>query len=439
MKVLKSICLAVLSLLLIISAVQAIELSEAVKKLLDTHPDIASAKYLAEAGEARVKEAHSTYYPSLDMQYSAGLEDTYNSTTRNAGEGHKNLDPKGISLTLKQNIFSGFKTSHTVKKKRAEFEYAVLKLQQASEDLGLNAVTAYLNVLRDERLISLAEKNVAAHKSVLQLVTDKFTQGVGPEGDVSQASARMKSAQAALISLKRNLANSKASYQALIGEQPETLLTPAVPFEAVETDVESKIETALKFNPYLSGVYSKIASAQSDVFLNKSPFMPNLDMEAAYKHKNNASGIEGVNEVASLMLIMKYNLFSGGADYYKKQASITLRNKAESELAVAKRKVTELMQNSHNELEAATARLEAFTIQENESVKVKETYYDQFKVAKRSLLDLLNSENELFNARTDKTKEKFNEMGAVYKVLQNQGLLLKTLGLALPGNFALSD
>jgi outer membrane protein, adhesin transport system len=211
MKTFKTVCLAVLSVLLIVSAAQAIELSEAVKQFLNTHPDIASAKYLAEAGKSRVKEAHSTYYPSLDMQYSAGVEDTYNSTTRSSGEGHNNLDPKGISLTLKQNVFSGFKTSHTVKKKRADFEYAVLKLQQVSEDLGLNAVTAYLNVLRDERLISLAEENVAAHESVLQLVTDKFTQGVGPEGDVNQASARMKSAQAALalISLKRNLANSK--------------------------------------------------------------------------------------------------------------------------------------------------------------------------------------------------------------------------------------
>ena len=435
MKRFKFVCLTAISLLIAISTAQAIELSDAVRKFLDTHPDIASAKYLAGAGEERVKEAYGSYYPSLDLQASAGLDDTYNSTTRSGGHGHVYLDPKGVTLTLSQNVFSGFKTQNTVKKKKADFDYAVLKLHQASEDIGLKAIAAYLNILRDERLVALAEDNLAAHESVLNLVSQKFKQGVGPESDVNQASVRVKSAQAALIDFKRSLANSKAAYQSLIGEDPEALMVPILPSDSIDPDLEGKIEKAMKSNPYIRGAYARLRVAEADLALEDSSFMPNVNLEASFKHRNDVSGTPGVNEEKSIMFLMKYNLFSGGADYHKKQSSILLKKKAEHELSIAERRVTEMVKNSHNALEAATARLEAFTIQEEESFQVRDTYYDQFKVGRRSLLDLLNSEQELFRARSDKTKEEFSEMYAVYKVLQSQGLLLKSAGVALPGNF----
>ncbi|RKZ78922.1 MAG: type I secretion protein TolC, partial [Candidatus Parabeggiatoa sp. nov. 3] len=143
----------------------------------------------------------------------------------------------------------------------------------------------------------------------------------------------------------------------------------------------------------------------------------------------NLDGVPGDNDDMSAMLSLRYNLFRGGADKARSQETAERIGAAKEEIRRIQRILEEKVQLSWNSLRTIRARLNYLKIHLESTEEVLQSYKEQFKLGQRSLLDVLDSENELFNARASLVSAQYNEIVSIFRVLESSGLLLDTLGI----------
>lgn len=411
--------------------VRAMALSDAVSNALNTNPKIEALNYKSAAVRSRIGQAYAGYLPTLDARLAGGFENTENRSTRIRTGDDADLNPTESGLKLKQNIFEGFKTTHAVKSAKARARATAREVQSASETLGFQAINAYLNVLQFEKLVILSEKNVASHRSLLDLVSQRVAQQVASRAEANQARARVKAAEASLFRARGSLADAHAAYKTIIGVLPRDLTDPEIP-QTVIHDYTKGIKTALKHNPRIALAQEQIERARSEVKIAKAPFWPRLNLEFSVDRDRDLSGTPGDDDSESVMLGITQNIFSGGLDLQKKYEAMHLLNQAKSELKSSKRDVTETVKVAYNARDIALSRQKAFETQVMENEKVKKAFFQQYTVNKRTLLDLLDAENELFVSESNYIIEKYNLKLSAYRILTSQGILLKTLGIPFP-------
>ncbi len=155
-------------------------------------------------------------------------------------------------------------------------------------------------------------------------------------------------------------------------------------------------------------------------------------MELGITDNKNLDGIAGENDDMSAMLRMRYNLFRGGADRARRQETAERMGAAKESIRRAQRIIEEDVLLSWNGLLTIRARLDYLSGHLESTKEVVSSYKEQFKLGQRSLLDVLDSENELFNARASLLSAQYAEIFSLLKVLGSMGLLLDTLGIERP-------
>jgi adhesin transport system outer membrane protein len=412
--------------MLLPGAALATTLEETVSLALQTNPEVGVVQADREAIDQELRQARAQYLPSVDVRAAYGPEFSNSPATRNrdtrppGGDASTTLMRAESQLTLSQMLFDGFATRSEVERQLARINSAAYRIQEAAEFIGLDAIEAHLDVLRNQELVELAEQNLAEHRRILGQVSQLERDGAIGIADVRQTEARVAAAQTALATANGNLRDAKAMYIRVVGIQPEDLDDPVPPRYAAVSSPTVQIASA------------DIGAAEAELTGSRSGYYPRVDLELGTSANNNLDGIRGGNVDAQALLVLRYNLFRGGGDIAREREAFARIGEARQQLLVARRAASEDARIGYNALITALERVEALRAAAVAQRATRDAYAQQFDLGQRSLLDLLDAENELFIARSNLVTAEYTATFAVYRVLAVTGDLLPTLDIDRP-------
>ncbi|MCB1971138.1 MAG: TolC family outer membrane protein [Geminicoccaceae bacterium] len=430
--------LASASLLAWVSVAHAGSLEDTVRTALQTNPEVGVVKADRLAVDQELRLARSQYLPALDLRAAAGPEYTNSVSTRRRstrpadGDGHTTLFRSEAQLRLSQMLFDGFATDSEVARQRSRVDSAAYRVHEAAEFVGLDAVEAHLDILRNEEIVALNERNIEQHNRILQQVRELEQSGRGDIADLRQTEARLARAQETLAVARGNLADAVASYQRIVGERPTDLDHDKAPLGAIPPTQEDAASVASVNSPTVMIAAADVDVAAAELRASRSGFYPRFDLELGTTAGENLDGTKGGNVDASALVVMRYNIFRGGGDMALEREAFHRANEARSRLQRARRGAEEEARMSYNALETARARTVALTNQTEAQRRTRDAYASQFEIGQRDLLDVLDAENELFLDRVSLVTAQYTEEFAVYRVLAVVGELLNTFDIARP-------
>ena len=213
---------------------------------------------------------------------------------------------------------------------------------------------------------------------------------------------------------------------------PEALEDPVVPFPAVPESQEAAAAEAIVNSPTVLIATADIDVAEAELRGSRAGNYPRFDLELGAAANDNLDGVKGGDVEAQALLVVRYNLFRGGADVAREREAFARLREAREGLRQVQRDAAEEARIAYNALQTAQARLEALRAAVEAQRATRDVYAQQFDLGQRSLLDLLDAENELFVARSNLVTAQFTEIFGVYRVLAVTGDLLMTLDIDRP-------
>lgn len=416
---------AVAATLLISQSVSAQTLNEAVEKTIKTNPDILIDVNRRLANDETVGEARGGYFPKVDLNLGYGREYSANITTR---PGSRTLTRGEAGLTLTQMLYDGLGTSSEVARRTATVNSSAYKVQGTSEQIGLRAIETYLDVLRRQDELDLIKDNLHAHEKTFEQIKLRADSGVGRKADLEQIQARLALSQANVASAEANLRESMINFQRVVGEMPADLAKPTPP--DLPASADEAVQAGLTNHPILNSAKADIDATVAQTRAAEAALQPRVDLELGADWNNHIDGVEWKDNDAYAMLRLRYNLFHGGAD--KARVSET-RIQTQEAIEVSnrtRRQIEESTRLSWNALETAIDRVPKLKEHAEATALTRDAYEKQFNIGQRTLLDVLDAENELFTARSDYVDAQYIELFAHYRLAADMGKLLDSIGVA---------
>jgi adhesin transport system outer membrane protein len=414
----------------VVSAAETTTMSikEMVEKTVLTNPEV-QARYhrLLEAGFEQ-EVARGRFLPRADLngRY-LWQEDVSGNYSEQSRSGFAN--PRfNAEVVLSQMLFDGFATRSEVNRLDHNKKGAYYDLQNAMQTTALEFTTAYLDILRFRQLVDFAKQNYIAHKQIYTKIVDRSNAGIAKGVDLQQAEGRLALAEANLLVETTNLHDVTARMQRIYGElPPDNLEKPTFYNNGVESSVEEALKIAFAQNPDLLAKIEGIQASKDEVKLRKANYLPRFDVVGRKNVGHSDNGRFNGIAADSVELQMAFNLFNGFSDKnqilqsaQRLNTSADLRDKA----CIDTRQTVVI---AYNDIQQLKEQLQYRLIHKNSVEKARVAYTDQFDLGARTLLDLLDTENELFQARRALTIAEYDLQTAYARTYAGQGELLKKL------------
>ena len=403
-------------------------LEESVSQTLLSHPQIKEAFDLYQSRKYQIDEAKAGYYPKLDASAGVGPE-----RIKSAGASERtDMTRRDASITLTQMLFDGFDTNSNVNRTDAEAKAQKLSLQATAENTALRVTEVYLNMLRQQEIFELSKDNLATHEQILSDITKRTTSGVGSSADLSQIQGRVARAYSNMAAAQNNLDDARAEYLRVVNSEPTDLVEPADGSLVLPASLDDALKNATANNPVLMSAMEDINAAQYQHEGAKANYYPKVSLEAGQSWYEDASGDAGYSDELSAMLRVRYNLFNGGADDARSRSTSALYSQAKDIHMNAYRQVEEGTRLAWQARESLQSQKQFQQQHVEYSYETVRAYKQQFTLGQRTLLDVLNTENELFEARKSLISTQYDELFAQYRILNATGTLLDSLKVQKP-------
>ncbi|MDH0141046.1 TolC family outer membrane protein [Aquipseudomonas alcaligenes] len=432
MRVLKPLYSAIL-LAVACSQAQAMTLSEAIQSTVDNHPELHASVNDRLSADEDVKVAKGGYLPTVDLIAGYGREQTDSPSTRALDNHNKEtLNYSDAELRLRQMLFDGFNTPNEVARTQATVNSRAYYIQGTAESLALRTVEVYLEVLKRREMVALARNNLQAHERVNDQIKLRSERGVGSTADLDQSEARLALAANNLYTEEVNLADAEANFFSSTGRLPDELEQPASVKGEVPENIELARQTVMDNNPYLKSAQADVYAAEKQYEVAKAPFYPRFDLELATSADDNVQGDEGHYNTWRAAVVMNYNLFNGMRDKARLQGAAHKINQSMDIRNNALRVLNENLALAWNAMENARMQTPKARDYADYTARSREAYQQQFSLGQRTLLDLLDSENELFTANRRYTEVRYTEEFSMYRVISAMGELLRKQNVVVP-------
>ena len=397
------------------------------------HPEVHAAVNRRLAADSGLRAAQGGYLPKVDVLAGYGREGTDNPSSRaEPGSNDWNTLSRGEStVRLSQMLFDGFATSSEVGRNKATVNSRAYALLNTSERTALTVAQVYLEVLTRQELVRLAEDNLKSHERIHDQIRLRTDRGVGRTADLNQAEARLAQARNNLITEQTNLVDAQTNFYSAVGADAVDLQQPATGVQLPDTLVQAR-QQMIENSPILRSAEADIAAAEQQYKAAKSTFYPRFDAELGRSANNDIDGQDGHYNEWEAMVRMRYNLYSGGSDKATLEARSYQANEALDIRNNALRQLNEELGLAWNALNNARTQLPIAQKYVDETSEVRAAYQKQFGLGERTLLDLLDSENELFTAQRRLAEIKLAEQYTQYRLQATLGTLLKSQGVVAP-------
>ncbi len=421
------------------SEASAETLEEALGSALLSHPQAKVALSRLKAEQETIGAVAANFWPILDIAAGIGVQNKNVPDGINDRIDEKTFTRQEGSFSVRQNIFSGFNTSNSVKGAEKSAEAEQWRFYSTLQDLAFQVIDVYLKVLERRDLVDLAEENVEIHDEVYDQVKLRTKQGVARSTDLIEVRGRRARSKANLISARNNLMDAESEYRALVGHSPDDLELPSFEYSILPEDLNSGIKMGWQNHPNIKAADLDVESSEYAYSSLKSSYLPSLDAEFNQSWKHNADGQLGDYWDTVAMIRLRYNLFRGGGDKARLMESAYQAEERRSQKARVMRDIEEQMRISWAALLFTGEQREYLLRHEEATQDTVMAYREQFTIGKRTLLDLLDSENELFQSSNSLTSAVYQEIRARYRVLAAVGKLLVSMEFVIPDNWQLAN
>jgi outer membrane protein, adhesin transport system len=400
-----------------------------VLEALEYNPEVQAKWHEFQASIQDISIARAGYLPTADISATAGKVDR-------DFDGRDKYPTRQVELTLSQSLFQGFRTQGRMEQFSSANQVRYLELLDSIETTALEATKAYQDVLRYRALVSLANDNFTKHKEVFTQIENRTRSGVGRGVDLEQVAGRLALAETNLMTETANLHDVSARFLRVVGKTPPQTLN-AMNLEAIKIPRtrEDALQMALQGNPGFHAAIKNISAAQAVVKVERSGYYPKAEIRARQVKSLNNNGFDervdpsSRGKESAIELALTYNLFSGLANRAAIRRSLDevniakdLRDQACGDL----RQVTQIAFNDISRLNAQLVPLQQHKLSSN---KVRSAYAAQFAIGQRTLLDLLDAENEYFQASRAYATAQSDLVIAKLRTMAAFGKLLPTVGL----------
>jgi adhesin transport system outer membrane protein len=400
-----------------------IGLPSALKKALKDNPQFLFSHFDFASSKANWRAEYGNLFPQLDLSASFGaISSEFESESDSAMTNRQRL-------VLSQLIYDGGITSSNVN--AAEYFSESKKYQhfKKAESVALMATQSFFEVIRNRGLIELCKQNIFEHVYIVELTRIRLSSGGGSRADVSQAEAALEEARSRLIQARQGLADAEAAYVEIFGLAPGSLSMPERLVNAVPSSSPQGAALALSNDNALKAAELGLKQKGEGVKSAKGVFMPRVSVELSAEHSNNVKGFsKSYNDLTGL-LDLDYNLFNGGSDRESIRKARHEQSKARQEVARVRREVVKDMENAYNFYMATWELVPVLKEAVDKNAEVVAGYAYQFRLGKRSLLDLVSAQNALFNSQQVYLNGHVAHTFSHYRILAPMSALLKNLGI----------
>ena len=416
--------------LLVISALfapllplQANELQGELRHLRENHPLLRASEFALEAAEERRKASYSEYFPKITVTADKGDEKI---TTKSlvAEPEPTDYERKRWGISIEQNLYNGGKTRAGVSVAELDKEIKDVERRSVSQDVTLEALIAYLQVLRNRLLIGLAEANEAITLTQLEMEQKRVQRGSGIAVDEMQASTRLQIVRERRVFYEQGMRDALAAYEQVFGREPDlTRIQDLDNFvSALPLELQQAIETGLNSNPKLLLTNLQAERAQKTISVERASYYPSVDLVASQNRDTKVGGILGKDE-DSIILKFSWNFMTGLETYRRTQAaSFDYFESQEREKNTARR-TTESIRLSWNQYQKGLERLKLLEEAARTSKKVMEGRKKLRDAGKETVLAVLDAEVEYFGVLANMVNAMADARLGSYRLLHALGAI----------------
>ncbi|KAA3654936.1 MAG: channel protein TolC [Proteobacteria bacterium] len=429
------LALAIVLLPYSLYAAPAESLREAVQRAVVSNPEVQARWHAYLAAEEEQDVARGGYYPRVDLTAGIGRE-----RQTDPGVADRNYTRRGATLSLNQMVYDGFATQSEVARLGHAKLTRYFEILDASESVAGETVRAYADVLRYRDLVQLAQENFLRHKEVFDQIEERARAGVGRRVDLEQAGGRLALAESNLLTEASNLHDVSARYHRLVGELPADTLQPMGRIaEQLPPSVADALRLAYEGHPAFHAAVENVRAATEEAKGKEAAYQPRVDLRARQSVDYNTDGVDGRHGDSVVELVMNFNLFKGGSDRATVRQFAQRLNQSKDLRDKACRDIRQTLSIAYNDVQRLAEQLKYLNQHQLSISKAREAYRKQFDIGQRTLLDLLDTENEYFQARRAYVNGDYDHKVAEARTLGGMGKLLPSLQVAREDLPALSD
>jgi len=412
-------------------AASAESLGDVVRDALNDNPDVAEARNQWLARREEVRAAEGGFLPNVDLNAGIGYEYTDSPSTRAAGKDSEELTRRELGLTVRQMLFDGWGTRSEVERQQARTESAAARLLAVGESTALTATQAYVNLGRFQSLLTISEESLEVHRRIEDQIRLRSEAGVGRRADYDQVLSRVALAEVNLLAAQVNLRDARTTFKRVVGRAPgeQPIEIDGLDPEGVPGSLDEALAIAQSSNPVLQVAAADIEAAKAQAEAARQFDYPRFDLEIGGNLDDNLDGTEGRVDDLEAMLRMRYNLYRGGSDAARKRAAALNVNEARDVRDRSVLQLEETLQLAWAAYQATGAQLPLLEQQVTAALATRDAYAKQFNIGQRTLLDVLNAENEVTQARQSVVATRADNLLARYRLLEAMGILVDELGV----------
>jgi outer membrane protein len=395
-------------------------LREALASAYKFNPRLDAERARLRATDEEVARANSGYRPTVTGSADAGWQRVEtNPRSANDGETH----PKGYGVNVTQPIFRGFRTLNGVREAEATVRAGRETLRTVEQSVLLEVVTAYMDVVRDQAIVRLRENNVTVLSRELKATQDRFAVGEVTRTDVAQAEARRAASISQLDLARSNLKTSRASFERVVGHAPSNLREQKPQEKLLPRSVQDALNIGLKESPSVVAALYREQAARHNVDKTWGELLPTVQLEGNYAHRYDPSRTVDEQETTSVTGRVSVPLYPSGEVQARVRQSKHTHVSRLQEIEQNRTEAQAAIVSAWSQLVAARAQLESDQVQVNATRTALAGVREEERVGQRTLLDVLNAEQEALNAEVQLVTTQRNLVVASYNVLSSIGRL----------------
>lgn len=412
-------------------AAEPFSIHDAINQAVKTNPGVGEAAANRRATEAELRQSQGTLLPQIRLQASAGPEMLNQHIVPAPANNGAYLNGREASVIVRQLVFDGFASINDVWRQAARVDAAAFRVLERTELIALDAAEAYVDVTRYLRLVALAEQNLQVHLDLRKNVRARFAGGRAGEGDTQQAEERVAAAEAVAQEFRLSLEVARAKYRKTIGLEPYNVRFPGRLPDMPATKNES-LDVAFKYNPTIRAAGADVIAAKRAFDSTAGAFVPNVSLEGRATRGKDSITYRNDYDQVSGKVVVSWDIFTGGQDSWRRSEAAERMIEQQQKHARLQRDALESLDKAWAARTITTDRAAALLRDVEAARRTFAAYNKEYELGQRTLIDLLNSQNQYFNANVSLVSARGVAVFADYQLLAAMGQLLNYLKTGRP-------
>ncbi|MFQ5955330.1 MAG: TolC family outer membrane protein [Kiloniellales bacterium] len=407
-------------------------LEQALVQAYLNNPTLQAGRASLRATDERVPQALSGWRPTVTMSGSAGYDITDNRARATVGTRRTEAThPTNFDLEVRQPVFRGLRTVSATREAENQVLADRARLKDTEQSVLFQAVTAFMDVVRDQAVLELTINNERVLERQLEAARDRFEVGEITRTDVSQAESRLSRATAQRIAAEGDLTSSRATYEKVIGVMPGRLMKPEVRL-ALPAKLQESVELASAENPNVVSAQYTAAAASERIKVVRGELLPEFEVVGKVERTKETGTPQQMSESASVTAELTVPIYQSGSVQSRVREAKQVFGQRQVELEEARRQAIEDAVQAWENLETARAQIRAFQSEVRATGIALEGVQEEATVGARTVLDVLDAEQEFLDAQVNLVRAERDEIVAQYQLTAAIGrLTAEDLGLAV--------